>query len=223
VTNILRRARARARAAHARREQRGFTITEVVVVVVVMGLVIAPIALGVTQALQLTPDAGARTKVAADTSLLADRFNADIASSSLASGIQTATGKTLPRDVACGEATQARFLEPENTWFTLTMDTTLKSSAAVIVSYHVVWTSVTGGQQFVVTRTDYTGGSFHVTKMLTGYCATNDKVATITNVAKGGGSGSANRRVSMSIWVRRTISSPPTVVTLNAAVRDTDV
>ena len=226
MTAIMRRVRARA--ARRQRDQRGFTLTEVVVVVVVMGLVVAPLALAVTQALKLTPDAGARTQVATDGTLLADRFSADIANTNYNGGgvVTGGTGAFTTRNVTCGETTPpAAFVIPENGWIVLTTDTALKSTAPIVVAYSVVWTQVTGGYKFVLNRAyiPFNSTSWSPAKaMLTGYCKTGERVATLTNEAKGT-DGRATRRVTMSVFLRRSISSDPTNVVVTASVRNSGV
>jgi prepilin-type N-terminal cleavage/methylation domain-containing protein len=215
-----------ARAKRSRRDERGFTLTEVVVVVVVMAIVITPISIAVTQSMKLTPDASARTKVAVDTSLLVDRFTADIANSSLNGGVLTgATPNVFSNlDIYCGDTSALTFYWPENSWLVLTTDTTLKSTAPTLVAYTADWTTVSGGKKFVLSRSYVVPGGGYIGKraMLSGFCTTGQKVATLTNEAKGTNNG-ATRRVSMTVWVRRAIDSAQTKIVLTGSVRDTGV
>ena len=59
--------------------ERGFTMVEVVTVVVIMGLVIAPLCIALTQAMNLIPQSSARAQAATDNVRLLSTFSDDVA------------------------------------------------------------------------------------------------------------------------------------------------
>jgi prepilin-type N-terminal cleavage/methylation domain-containing protein len=59
--------------------ERGFTMVEVVTVVVIMGLVIAPLCMALTQAMNLIPQSSARAQAATDNDRLLATFSDDVA------------------------------------------------------------------------------------------------------------------------------------------------
>ena len=63
-------------------DQRGFTVVEMVTCVVLMGIVVAPLALAVSQAINLVPEDRARSEAAIDRSLVLNRFSDDLANAS---------------------------------------------------------------------------------------------------------------------------------------------
>ena len=103
-------------------DEGGFTLVELVVNFVIMGLVIVPLCMALSQAMKLIPQDGARTQLATDTSRLEGPFGNDIASSQKiqsliatpslafdATGAGTWTQQDTTGQVTCAQATVGFF------------------------------------------------------------------------------------------------------------------
>ncbi|GIU90153.1 MAG: hypothetical protein KatS3mg010_1252 [Acidimicrobiia bacterium] len=158
-----------------RRASRGFTLVEMCTAIVVMGLVIAPIAIAVSQAITLVPEAKTRTDRAMETTFLVDRFANDVADSNISPGVVGGGADTI----TCGEHYPAVWFFPANLWYLSATDWRLDGLDDIIL-YTGHWTDVGGG----VTKVELKRTHLWLTEperttwyeaQLTGYCRTGGR------------------------------------------------
>jgi prepilin-type N-terminal cleavage/methylation domain-containing protein len=75
----------------------GFTLVEMIVAIVIMGLVVAPLCMALTQAMNLVPTTSAREQVATDSERLLEQFSADVAQTTALTGTPAPNGNVWLR------------------------------------------------------------------------------------------------------------------------------
>lgn len=184
--------------------------------IVVMGLVIAPIAIAVSQAITLVPEAKTRTDRAMETTFLVDRFANDVADSNILPGVVGNGADTI----TCGELYPAAWFFPENTWYVSATDWELDGLDDIIL-YTAHWTDAGSG----VTKVELKRTHLWLTEperttwyeaQLVGYCRTGD-VVLVPSVE----TGLAMTTVNLKLSVRPTPDGPLRTIDLKGAVRRT--
>jgi prepilin-type N-terminal cleavage/methylation domain-containing protein len=95
--------------------EQGFTLVELLTTIVIMGLVVTPLSIVMTQALTLVPESSERTKSSTDADRLVRDFSNDVANANLFSGLRVRNMVTNTNDsgsgtVACSPTAGERYL-----------------------------------------------------------------------------------------------------------------
>jgi prepilin-type N-terminal cleavage/methylation domain-containing protein len=198
------------------RGEHGFTVTEMITAVVIMGVILAPLTMALTQSLKLLPEAGARSESAIQETKFVERFAQDV-SEITSSPLMFTTWPASPAPLRCGDAaaglnyflffgTKARGTEPVRNVFYL---------ASFLPP-------VAGAREMRVTRV-VLGPSNVVVEpsesVLSGYCVPGEPVAYVDNTIADTGS----RRYILTVLLRPEPDMPVETITAEAAVRSTNI
>ena len=191
-------ARPRPRAANA-----GFTLAELCIVIVLMGLVLAPLSIAVTQALTFLPESKQRSDQGLHAALLIDRFAADVTQANGALEI-------VDIPVACGATTSLDAGEP-GIWYRSKYREAHGSPAdsvtyrdGALVSYVARWDAVAGGdgatrRLTLERRVDSVDGGRSTETLLSGYCHSGSDPDVVVSASDGEDAalGAARLRISL--------------------------
>jgi hypothetical protein len=201
-------------------DEGGFTLVELVVNFVIMGLVIVPLCMALSQAMKLIPQDGARTQLATDTSRAEGPFGNDIASSQKiqsliaspalafdATGAGAWTQLDTNGQVTCAQTPVGAF----GIFLLLNWTDVLTGSTTQQHFYNVAWTS-SGSLTKVSLYRDNANPP-----LVTGYCQAGDVPIRLVTTAPT--ATKANEGVQLTLSLRDSTGLRQGDVTLDASVR----